>query len=134
MKKLRPQISTGMVKISWISANIQHHRAADQRNDQPLFADGVGDGDADVVHIGQCSLKTGFVDDVYQRLLGDRRVTQNGGAVGGKVDVDLNNAVGTAQCALHRSGTGGAGHALNINFDMFCFGQENSSFPVGDGL
>ena len=46
---------------------------ADQRNDQPLFADGVGDGDADVVHIGQCSLKTGFVDDVYQRLLGDRR-------------------------------------------------------------
>ena len=42
-------------------------------------------------------MKTGFVDDVYQRLLSDRRVTQNGGAVGGKVDVDLNNAVGTAQ-------------------------------------
>ena len=43
-------------------------------------------------------------------------------------------AVGTAQRTLHRSGTGSTGHALNINFDMFCFGQENSSFPVGDGL
>ena len=82
MKKFRPQMSTGMVNTSWMRGeveridsvvddgrqrqthrqhmghpDVQHQRAANQRDNQPPFADGVGECNADFLRVGKAAGK-----------------------------------------------------------------------------
>ena len=112
--------------------DVQHQRAANQRDNQPPFADGVGECNADFLRVGKAAGKAGFVDDFHQHLLADRRVAQDSGTVSGKVDIDLEHPVGAPQRTLHRGGAGSTGHSLDVDFDVFglrsigC--QKQSSF------